>query len=140
MKVYEVDKGWGFDGAYIPHYAELNWNFFGDPVDNKQTQKLRVHGLSKGRASLAVSVSNIEADNMDYENEFTDKEIINIPRDPVNIKEELYPATNYADSANRGIGMKIKFDGVVENMTKPEPPHVLQVLITQTTTSGHREN
>lgn len=31
--VQEFEKGWSFDGKYIPHFVELNWYFGDNPVD-----------------------------------------------------------------------------------------------------------
>ena len=139
-KVYEVDKGWGFDGMYIPHMAELNWSFADNPFDNRQVQKVRIHGLSKGLAKLQVSANTLESDSMDFEPYYTEPQIVDLPQNPTLIKEDLYPTTNYVDSANRGVGLQLKFEGRNEDTSLPEPPHVLQVLMIQSTTSGHREN
>lgn len=139
-KVYELDRGWGFDGSYIPHFMETNWHFSGNPFDNKQVQKIRIHGLSKGRTKLWVYQNSMEADRLSYDQYYTEPQIIDFPENDKLVTEEFMPVTNYVDGENRGVGIQFKFEGRTEDLDKPEPPHVLQVLSLQETTSGHREN
>lgn len=137
--VYELEKGWSFDGNYIPHFATLNW-FFGDnPTIYKGTQKVRIHGLSKGRSFLQVRVNGIEDE---YVETFSSAQYVDLPRSPSFVNPEFKPTTNYADSANRGLGMQFKFEGRNTNIALPEPSHVIQVLILQGTpdSTGKRAN
>lgn len=50
--VYELDRGWSFDGEYI-HFLELNWFFGENPFVLDTIQKIRIHGLVKGVVNLA---------------------------------------------------------------------------------------
>lgn len=134
--VYEVDKGWSFDGAYVPHHLELNWYFGDSPVDYGTIQKIRVHGLAKGRAGLTVATNSMTADFLDYEEFYTEPQIIDIPRNPATITEEYHPVTNYVDVANRGISVQMKFEGRPNEYIQPEPSHVIQALVLQATPAG----
>ena len=51
--VYEMEKGWSFDGNYIPHMLELNWLFGEDPFTYDQIQKIRILGVFKVENKLA---------------------------------------------------------------------------------------
>lgn len=134
--VHELEKGWSFDGRYIPHFAELNWYFGDDPVTNKQVQKVRIHGLTKGRALLQLSVNGMEADTLDYLPYYTEPQFIDLPRKPYYVSSDFVSATNYVDSSNRGISLQMKFEGRNTNIELPEPSHVLQVLLLQSTPAG----
>jgi hypothetical protein len=131
--VYELEKGWSFDGYYIPHYLELNWYFGDDPVTYHTIQKIRIHGLSKGRTYLQVSTNGMETD---YLPDYSTPQYIDLPRRPTFVTEGFLPVTNYADNANHGISIQMKFEGRNTDITKPEPSHVIQVLVVQSSPQG----
>lgn len=127
-KVYELDKGWSFDGAYIPHFVELNWYFGDDPFTSKSIQKVRIHGLTKGLAQLQLSVAGMQTE---YDSDYTEPQFISLPRNAAHISSEYIPVTNYVDSSNWGLSLQLKFEGSNTDLNKPEPSHVLQVLALQ---------
>lgn len=131
--VYEIDRGWTFDGNYIPHYVVFNWYFGENPTVYTTMQKVRVHGLSMGTAKLKVQTSGIQTD---YLQEFSDAEFLDLKNPYEFISEEFIPATNYADLANRGLAIQLKFEGRNCDLTLPEPSHVLQVLVPQSSPEG----
>lgn len=138
--VYELDKGWSFDGQYIPHFAILNWYFGDNPVIYKGFQKVRIHGLAKGRAFLQLSVNGIEDEYTDEG--FTAPQYIDIPKAATYVVSDFKPTTNYTDTANRGLGVQFKFEGRNTDIALPEPSHVIQVLVLQGTppSTGKRAN
>lgn len=127
-KVYELDKGWSFDGNYIPHFLEMNWYFGDDPFTDKTIQKVRIHGLAKGLAQLQLSVAGMQHE---YDSDYTEPQLITLPRNAATISSEYMPTTNYVDSSNWGVSIQLKFEGSNTDLTKPEPSHVLQVLALQ---------
>jgi hypothetical protein len=131
--VYELEKGWSFDGYYIPHFLELNWYFGEDPVTYRTIQKIRVHGLSKGRSYLQVKTNGMETD---YLSDYSSAQYVDLPKAPTFVSSEFQPVTNYADSANHGISIQMKFEGRNTDITLPEPSHVLQVLVVQSSPQG----
>lgn len=137
--VYELEKGWSFDGYYIPHFLELNWYFGEDPVTYNGYQKIRIHGLSKGRTFLQVSVNGMETD---YLPDYSQPQYIDLPNTPTFVTPDFLPITNYTDTAARGLSVQMKFDGRNTDILLPEPSHVIQVLLLQNTppTSGKRAN
>lgn len=137
--VYELERGWSFDGYYIPHFVELNWYFGDNPVTYSGLQKIRVHGLSKGRTYLQVSTNGMQTD---YLSDYSQPQYIDLPAHPTFVSSEFLPVTNYSDTANRGISIQMKFEGRNTDITKPEPAHVLQVLAIQSTpdSTGARAN
>lgn len=131
--VYELEKGWSFDGYYIPHFLELNWYFGDDPVTYHSVQKIRVHGLSKGRSYLQVRTNGIQTD---YSEDFSSPQYLDLPHTTAFVSPDFYSVTSYVDSANRGLGIQFKFEGRNTDITLPEPAHVLQVLVVQSSPDG----
>lgn len=130
--VYEMEKGWSFDGNYIPHFLELNWLFQGDPFTYKSIQKIRIHGLSKGVVNLQVQVSGMQGElSTDYIQDYMDPQFIDLPFTPIYVQDDFLSVTNYVDYSDRGIALQMKVEGRNEDITKPEPSHVLQVLALQ---------
>lgn len=138
--VYETERGWTFDGNYIPHFAEVNWYFGDNPVDYTSVQKVRIHGLSQGRALISMAVNGIQQDG--YDELYSEPQWVDLPRNVETVLEELMPKTNYTDTASRGLATQMKFEGRNKDITRPEPGHVLQVLIVQSSPpgTGHRSN
>lgn len=137
--VYELEKGWSFDGYYIPHFLELNW-YFGDmPVNYHTIQKIRIHGLSKGRALLQVRTNGMQTE---YLGTYSEPQYIDLPYHNDFVTTDFYPITNYTDTANRGLSIQMKFEGRNIDITKPEPSHVIQVLVVQSSPddTGFRAN
>lgn len=137
--VYELEKGWSFDGYYIPHFLELNWYFGDNPVDYHAIQKLRIHGLTKGRTYLQVSTNGMQTD---YSSDYSTPQYIDLPKAPTFVTSGFQPITNYADLADRGLAIQMKFEGRNTDITKPEPAHVIQVLVVQSSpqSTGARGN
>ena len=132
--VYELDKGWTFDGNYIPHFLELNWYFGENPFVYENIQKIRIHGLAKGNAKLQVAVAGMQTE---YDSDYTEPQFIDLPLKATHVSSEFFPTTNYVDSANRGLSLQLKFEGSNKDLTKPEPAHVLQVLAIQSSPQGN---
>ena len=131
--VYELEKGWAFDGYYIPHSLELNWYFGDNPTVYHAIQKIRVHGLSKGVAQLQITTNGMQTD---YEADYSSPEYIDLPGTATYVTSDFRPVTNYIDTANRGLSIQMKFEGRNTNITLPEPSHVLQVLVVQSSPAG----
>lgn len=131
--VYETEKGWSFDGNYIPHYLEINWFFGDDPTTYKGTQKVSIHGLTKGLVNLQMKHNGVQPD---YDGIYSSAQEVNLIRKSKYVTSDYFPVTNYADAANRGIGMQFKFEGSNTDITAPEPGHALQVLVLQGSAQG----
>lgn len=131
--VYELEKGWSFDGYYIPHFVELNWYFGDNPTIYHGIQKIRIHGLSKGRTYLQVRTNGMQTD---YESDYSTPQYIDLPHHATFVTPDFHPVTTYADSANRGLSIQMKFEGRNTNITLPEPAHVIQVLVVQSSPVG----
>lgn len=138
--VYEMEKGWSFDGNYIPHFLELNWYWGDNPVDMTGLQKVRIHGLTKGFTKLQLAVNGMETDMLDYLPYYSEPQQIDLPRQPYFVNPDYEPVTNYTDTAARGLSVQMKFDGRNTDITRPEPSHVIQVLVIQSVPTGQRSH
>lgn len=141
--VFELDRGWSFDGMYIPHFLELNWYFGEDPFTYTGIQKVRMHGLSKGYVKLDITVNGMQTDyTEDYSKNPQHLDLLASPIPELEgfVAEDFYSATSYADVANRGISIQMKFSGRNKVCDLPEPAHVIQVLAIQQAPSGARAN
>ena len=135
---FELDKGWSFDGKYIPHYCELNWHFGDNPVDFRELSNVRIHGLSKGNVKLSVSTNGMETDADFYAEDYSEPQHIDLPRkQDWYISSDYTPVTNYEQPLNIGISVQMKFEGRNEDLDRPEPSHVIQVLVTQSSPIGN---
>lgn len=134
--VYEMEQGWSFDGNFIPHFLELNWYFGDNPVDFTGLQSIRIHGLTKGYVKLSVAVNGMETDNMDYLPYYSEPQFIDLPRNPYFVNSDYVPVTNYTATAARGLSVQMKFEGRNRDLLLPEPSHVIQVLVLQSSPQG----
>lgn len=131
--VYELEKGWSFDGQYIPHELEINWYFGDNPVNYHSINKLRVHGLTKGNVALQVAANGIQTT---YLNDYTSEQYIDLKSPEEYVTPDFYSTTETTDLENRGLAIQLKFSGRNTNLDFPEPSHVLQVLVVQSSPDG----
>lgn len=130
---YELDRGWSFDGNYIPHLLELNWYFGDSPVTYSTIQKIRIHGLTKGVANLQVSTNGVQTT---YLSDYTSPQYIDLKSPYEKISSDFIETTETTDLENRGLAVQLKFEGRNEDASLPEPGHVLQVLVVQSSPEG----
>lgn len=130
--VYELERGWGFDGSAFPSFFELNPMTGPSPVMFYSIMKARVHGLSKGLATLKLQVSGNQNDfGNEYNNEVED---MSMPRNFVYYDPRFRPTTNICSLADRGLMVKLKVSS--NNATTTEPPHICQAFIILNRASG----
>lgn len=139
--VYELDRGWSFNGLPIQAYMTTTASFFDNPFVISKNRKIRVHGQSYGVASVGVQISNdYSARNFTY-GRFSNKadwpaQDISLPRNditsasgtfatPDNLTGDWQYVTNIANVANRGASFELQFSTAP---LVPEPPHILQSL------------
>lgn len=137
--VYELEKGWGFDGNFIPHFINSNWHFQADPFSYNTLRKVRLEGASKGFSPLNIYTSS------DYETTYSTTGVdISLPRSSssTTITSDFKPATNIASVAERGRSVSIKIKGELytgDDVNDCYPPHILQALLIQFTPIGAKD-
>lgn len=130
--VYELERGWGFDGQPFPYYFELNPMTGPSPMMFYSIMKVRVHGLTKGLSTIKLQVSGNQNDYSDeYNNEIED---MSMPRTYGYYNTNFYPTTNIVSLADRGLMVKLKVSS--NNSTTSEPPHICQAFLTLNRPSG----
>jgi hypothetical protein len=132
-KVYELEKGWSFDGAFIPNFLELNWYFGDSPIVYHTVQKVRVHGLAKGNVDLQVSANGMQTS---YLEDYTSAQYIDLRSPYEFVSSDFNPVTEFTDLENRGLSIQLKFEGRSAGEAFPVPGHVLQVLVVQSSPEG----
>lgn len=134
-RVYESDKGWGFDGVTFAHRFDLAHIFPTKGVQTTTVEKVRLYGMSHGLSTMDIKTAGIETD---FEQTFHSAvQDISLPANPVNFYPNMHPVTNIVDQANWGMGVKIRIEGTIaEGLTTTEPPHVCQLLNVFVRTEG----
>ena len=137
--VYEMERGFSFDGYYIPHFVELNWYFGDAPISYHGIQKVRLHGLTRGEVKLQVEMAGMQTE---YDSDYMEPQWLDMPYREEFIQQSFIPATTYVDYSNRGLSIQMKYSGRNQNLMAPEPSHVIQVLVIQSSPvqSGFRAN
>lgn len=133
FNVYELEKGWSFDGQFIPHFLELNWYFGDNPITYHTIHKLRVHGLTKWNIPIQVAANGMQTT---YMSDYTSYQYIDL-KTPVDfVTTDFKETTETTDLENRGLSIQLKFEGRSQDPLKPVPGHVLQVLVVQSSPEG----
>jgi len=138
--VFELDKGWSFDGTPIAATFTTNWMFLGDPFETKRIAKVRLYGQSLGYAQLKVDIGR---DFMQPDGEYVNTSLplnANIVLYPNDADEELkydfIPYSSIAEVAKRGINICIRYtSSALDNADEDlhvQPPYVCQALLVQT--------
>ena len=128
-RVYELDSGWGFDGATFEHSFELSHLFTDGAANFVGINSMRLFGKSHGVASLKVRARGVE---WDFEQELTtaSQDISLPPRVPAHYSRDKKDQTSYVDHANWGLGVSLRFEGSnAKNLTTTEPSHLIQVIV-----------
>jgi hypothetical protein len=136
-QVFALECGDGFDGNYIPHYITTNWYHKEVPNEFQTLHSMRLHGQSRGLASLKLQVAGAQNDYFYNGGEWSTSTVpINFPRSSDGILTNLHTTTNKADIAARGLGIQWKLSGSNTNLSLLEPYHVVQVSLMYFTPSG----
>lgn len=137
--VYELDAGWGFDGATFDHYFETAHIFSDNSASNIGVEKVRMYGKSYGLASLDLAAAGIETDfSQEYHSELKDLSLP--PYAPAKWNPLMKDATVVVDHANWGLGIKMRVKGTQQkNLTSTEPSHVCQVLVLHVRAQGAQD-
>jgi hypothetical protein len=127
-RVYELNRGWGFDGETFSHFFDVTYSFVNGGVQFTGITKMRMHGTGYGIATLDIKSSGIENDyDQPYQDSIQD---LSIPSVLTQYTSSMRPVTAFVDHANWGNGIKLRVNGTLgEGLTTTEPSHVCQVLI-----------
>ena len=138
-RVYELDSGWGFDGAAFEHYFEVAPLYMDAVANSIGISGVRVFGKSHGIATLRVKARSIETN---FDQELTDAEQdISLPYTaPGHYSREMLDRTNIVDHASWGLGVSLRFKSPDELVaTDTEPSFVVQVLVINPRLEGKQD-
>lgn len=133
--VYELDRGWGFEGNPIPNNYVVNW-IYNDPFSFYTVKKVRLDGLTKGLSSCNVSTASDY--NLDFGTAVVD---ISIPRSSASnvYTKDFQPATNMSNIAKRGRNITLKVEYSPLDGVGPTPPDIHQVMLLQYDPGGRSD-
>ena len=125
LYVYELDRGWGFDGYAIPASYTVNW-YYKDPFSDSTIKKVRLDGLSQGFSTCAITLAKDY--NLQFNTVGTD---ISIPKSKVGeFTIDLVPVTNMANVAATGRNLSLKVTDTLLDIG-PTPPDIHQMMLVQ---------
>lgn len=125
--MYRLEQGWGFDGQSIPASFDVNWYFAQNPFMNKVLRKVRLDGISLGRATVAVRTAK------DYDNTGISSPVrASLPKRVEYIQINDTPYTSMANVEERGLNIAVKVEHLPE-LLATEPTHTIQTLFIQFT-------
>lgn len=132
---YKLDYGWGFDGGTFTAFFDIAHVFTSGGVANGTTDKVRMHGMGYGMATLNITTSSLEVDyDMSFMSAIQD---ISMPITPVLPYLEYSPVMSIVDTAGWGLATKIRINNTKgANSELLEPPHTCQVMQVHVTTDG----
>lgn len=142
--MYEMDRGWSWDGVPIVAWFTTTHNFLDNPFQIVNAKKIRLHGQSQGFATMSVMASeDYILNNFSYGQTYGATatnavyQDISLPINgtlnaPLTFSTDFQPETNAANIAVRGRSTAFQF---VCNPTTIEPPCVAQQLLLQITSN-----
>lgn len=138
LYVYELERGWGFAGKFIPAFFATNW-YHKDPWKEATLKNVRVDGLSLGYGSATISVAK------DYEEVYnTVTEPISLPATADDTISEDYKATSHMGHVGRtGRNFSIKVAEAIpsgDTIDDPTPPVIYQIMLTQFASAGKTDS
>lgn len=138
LYVYELERGWGFAGRFIPAFFSTNW-YAKDPYTEKTIKNIRMEGLTLGYGSTVVSLAK------EYEEVYnTVVEPISLPKTPWDeIETDYKPTSSMAHIARTGRNFSIKIEDVIpsgDTITDPVPPCIHQIMLTQYAPMGKTDS
>ena len=67
--VFELERGWSFDGQDFPTRATINLSFLEEPFDYDQIRKIEIHGLDYNNTTLFAGFGTKYGEEMSYGHE-----------------------------------------------------------------------
>ena len=132
---FRMDYGWGYDGTTFLSYFDIAHVFTNGGIETGTVDKVRMHGMGWGLATLNVTTSSLETDyDMSFMSAIQD---ISMPINPVLPYLEYSPVASIVDTAGWGLASKIRINNTKGwGSEEIEPPHTCQVIQLHVTTEG----
>lgn len=134
-RVYEFDRGWGFNGVMMDAYFDLAFLYPTKGVQTTDVEKVRLFGMGHGYSKLDVKTAGMETD---FEQSYhTAVQDISLPSTRGAFYPAMRPVTAIIDQQNWGLGIKLRINNTTApGSTETEPPVICQVLNLHVRTQG----
>ncbi len=133
--VFEMERGWSFDGQDFPARATINLSYLEEPFDYDQVRKIEVHGLDYNNTTLFAGFGTKYGEEMSYTGMSLGSTYTPAGRNVAGtLSTDYVPWAKMVNCATRGRPLYFKLknsstatDG--EASSAIEPPHILQALL-----------
>lgn len=133
--VFELERGWSFDGQDFPARATINLSYLEEPFDYDQVRKIEIHGLDYNNTTLFAGFGTKYGEEMSYTGMSLGSTYTPAGRNVAGtVSDDYTPWSKMVNCATRGrpLYFKLKNSSTAtggEGTSAIEPPHILQALL-----------
>ena len=137
--VFELERGWSFDGQDFPARLTLNLSFLETPFDYDQIRKVELHALDYNNTTLFAAFGTKYGEEKSYSGMAFSSTYVPAGRNTAgSIPTDYIPFSKMINVGNRGRPLYLKFKNATTatgdtSASAIEPPHILQALLVQYT-------
>ena len=135
--VFELERGWSFDGQDFPCRLTVNLSLLDSPYDFDSIRKAELHGLDYNNTTLFCGWGTKYSEELSYSGLTMGDTFTPAARNvEASISDDYVPFCKVIQSGNRGrpLLMKLKNSTTAtgtEATSVIEPPHILQAVLLQ---------
>lgn len=133
--VFELERGWSFDGYDFPARLTINLSYLEEPFDYDQVRKIEIHGVDYNNTTLFAGFGTKYGEEMSYTGMSLGSTYTPAGRNVAGaVSADYTPWAKMVNCGTRGrpLYMKIKNSSTAsgtEDTSAVEPPHILQALL-----------
>ena len=133
--VFELERGWSFDGEDFPARLTINLSFLEEPFDYDQIRKIEIHGVDYNNTTLFAGFGTKYGEEMSYTGMSLGSTYTPAGRNVAGtLTTDYTPWAKMVNCATRGrpLYFKLKNSSTAtggEATSAIEPPHILQALL-----------
>lgn len=137
--VFELEKGWSFDGQDFPARLTMNLSFLETPFDYDQIRKIELHAVDYNNTTLFAGFGTKYGEEGSYTGMTLGSTYVPAGRNVAGtIALDYTPFSKMINVASRGRPLYLKFKNSSTatgdtSASAIEPPHILQALLVQYT-------
>lgn len=137
--VFEMEKGWSFDGQDFPARLTMNLSFLDTPFDYDQIRKIELHAADYNNTTLFAGFGTKYGEEGSYTGMTLGSTFVPAGRNAAGaIALDYTPFSKMINVASRGRPLYLKFKNSSTatgdtSASAIEPPHILQALLVQYT-------
>lgn len=134
--LFELEKGWSFDGQDFPAKLTFNFAALASPFGYENVRKVDTHAMDYGATTLFAAFGTSYSEEKSYTGMSFSSTYVPFGTNPTsaNVTEDFTPFSKMTQVAARGRPLFLKTKNTTtatgtDATCAIEPPHVLQVLI-----------